>query len=283
MAVTTLPFFGSLRLVIVEVAFTKVDKLKKEKYIKLLESIPESTHLVLQVNDHLKWKRDTNGSWDQNWEILSTTHWLVKWFDMQKNTEIVDLALPDEKNMGSWIGTEAKRQGGLFDPDASRELVSHIGNDTGIASQEIAKLLMYVNFQRPVNSEDVLECVSEEGTADIYQMLDDLMDRQTKQAQSKMRRQLEHTPPEAVFNALVRRFRLLIQMREVLDTQKDPKSLISKGIFVNQINRFASAARTFSMPHLTRIYRRLLDMDIQAKTSQGDLETNLEMFVLELE
>ena len=44
MAVSTLPFFGSMRLVVVANAIAGVDKTKQEKLLKILDSTPETTH-----------------------------------------------------------------------------------------------------------------------------------------------------------------------------------------------------------------------------------------------
>lgn len=282
-AAITLPFFGSSRLVVVENALAKIDKNTQEKFLKLLDSTPESTHLVLQGEDHRKWRKDANGNWIQIWETLSATHWLIKWIEAHPNAEIIDLSLPKEKNMDVWVNVEAKRQGGAFEPEAARELARHTGNDTGIASQEIAKLMMYVDFKRPVNQTDVLECVSVEGSADVFVMLDELVEGKIPQAQSLMRRLLEDTPPEAILGAVVHRFRQLIQVREALDAREDLKVLVErKVLFGNQVGKYSSAARRFSMKQLEGIFARLLEMDVQAKTSVVDLETNLEMFVVEL-
>ena len=283
MAATTLPFFGSSRLLIVDAPLSKIDKPGQEKFIKLLDSTPESTHLVLLVEDHRKWRKDANGSWIQIWEALSSTHWLVKWMSAHPNAEIIDLSLPDEKNMDGWVTAEAKRQGGVFETDAARELARHTGNDTGIASQEISKLLTYVDFKRPVSHTDVIECVSVEGSADVFVMLDDLVEGRIPQAQSLMCRLLENTPPEAILGAVVHRFRQLIQVREALDAHEDLKLLVErKVLFGNQVGKYSSAARRFSRVQFKAIFSRLLEMDVQAKTSQVDLETNLEMFVVEL-
>ena len=282
-AATSLPFFGSNRLVVVENALARIDKNNQDKLTKLLESTPPSTHLVLQVEDHRKWRKDAGGNWIQVWETFSASHWLVKWLEAHENAEIIDLALPDEKSMDAWVNAEAKRQGGTFEADAARELARHTGNDTGIASQEIAKLLMFVDFKRPVAVNDVIECVSVEGSADVFLMLDDLVEGKIPQAQSLMRRLLEDTPPEAVMGALIHRFRQLIQVRETLDAREDPKVLVErKVLFGNQVGKYSTSARRFSLGQLKDIYARLLEMDVEAKTSQVDLETNLELFVAEL-
>jgi DNA polymerase III subunit delta len=282
-AFTTLPFFGSSRLVVVESALARIDKNNTEKFLKLLDATPESTHVVLQVEDHRKWRKDAGGSWIQIWETLSPSHWLVKWIEAHEHAEIIDLALPDEKNMDGWVNAEAKRQGGSFEAEAARELARHTGNDTGVASQEIAKLLMYVDFKRSVTVTDVIECVSVEGSADVFVMLDQLVEGKIQQAQSLMRRLLETTPPEAIFGAVVHRFRQLIQVREALDAREDLKLLVDKKvIFNNQVGAYSSAARRFTLKQLIGIHNRLLEMDVAAKTSAVDLESNLELFVVEL-
>jgi DNA polymerase III subunit delta len=283
LAVGTLPFFGINRLVILESALSKVDKAKQEKFLKIIETAPPSTHLVMIIEDHLKWRRDANGKWQQNWELLTPAHWLMKWMSGRPNAEIIDVPLPDDKSMEAWVVAEAKRQGGDFEPEAVRELIRHIGNDTGIASQEIGKLLMYVNFERSVNQTDVIEGVSVEGSADVFVMLDALMDGNAQQAQSLMHRLLGDTPPEVIFGSVVHRIRQLIQVREALDAREDLKSLVDKRVlFGNQVSKYTTAAWRFPLARLKKIYRRLLEIDVQSKTSQTDLETDLELLVVEL-
>lgn len=281
-SVSTLPFFGSSRLVIIDSAANKIDKTRQEKYAAILNSIPETTHLILTAEDHQKWKKDGN-NWTRIWETLTPTHWLVKALSEHPAAEIIDLALPEEKNMSAWIIAEAKIQGGQIEDDAAQELSRHIGNDTSIASQEIAKLLMYVDFKRQVTREDVMELVSDEGSTDVFKMLDHLMLGDARTAQAMMHRLLGDSQPEVILGAVIHRFRQLIQVREALDAGDDLKELTNKRvIFYKQMNDYSKAARRFNMHRLEDIYRRLLEMDLQAKTSQVDLATNLEMLILEV-
>jgi DNA polymerase III subunit delta len=269
--------------VVLDSLVIKDDKTRQERLLKILESMPCTTHLILIAPDHQKWRRDANGSWTKAWELLTPTNWLVKWFIANPSAEIIDLPLPDEKEMAAWITAEARRQGGSFEPVAAHELSMHVGNDTGIASQEIGKLLMYVDFQRPVNQKDVIEGVSVEGTTDVFTMLDELVTGKAQQAQSLMHRLLGDTPPEVVLGAVTHRFRQLIQVREALDAREDLKTLVNnKVIFANQVGKYSEAARRFPTQRLIAIYQRLLEIDVQAKTSQVDLETNLEMLVVEI-
>ena len=292
LAVTSLPFFGSNRLVIVANANALLEKKQQEKTTRVLESTPETTHLVLIVEDRTRWRKDERNNWQSYWDILNPDHWLINWADARDNVEILDSPLPEERKMPDWVMKEAKRQGGQISQDAAVELSRHTGCETSIASQEIAKLLMYVNYERAVSVDDVIECVSVEGSADTFKMLDHLMGGQKKEAQAMMHQLLEDAQPEMILGAVAHRFRQIIQVREALDSGSDVSALVkSRVIFNNQAGAFSQAARRYPMPRLKEIFARLLEMDVQNKmwddTSsldeiQVDLKTNLEMLVMEL-
>ena len=88
LAVTSLPFFGTNRLVVVSNAAALIEKPQQEKNARILDSAPESTHLVLIIEDRLKWRKDDAGKWQQYWELLNPEHWLVKWASAHENAEI---------------------------------------------------------------------------------------------------------------------------------------------------------------------------------------------------
>ena len=281
LAISTLPFFTGDRLVILENAIEKIDTARIDSYTAMLSALPPTTQLVLLVEDRQKWRKTAQG-WERVWETLTPTHWLVKWLCAQPKTEIVDLGLPDARQMDTWILNEAKRQGGKIEPAAANELTRHTANDTSIASQEIAKLLMYVNFQRAVTRQDVLELVSDEGAVDVFEMLDRLLEGKTSEAQGKLHRLLDNASPEVILGSFVHRFRQLILISEALESGGDIADLARKtGIFANKIENYRAAAQRIGMTKLEAMYKKLLEFDVQSKTSAADLSTNLELFILE--
>ena len=284
-AASTLPFFGGARWIIVDAALAKIDKAKTEKFIKLLDTLPPTNHLVLVIEDHPKWRKDADGKWMQVWETLHETHWLMKWVkEHRENTEVTAFPLPDERAMDAWVTAEVKRQGGSIEAEAAHEMTMHVGNETSIASQEITKLLTYVNFARAITAKDVIELVSAEGSADVFVMLDALMEGRAKEAQGLMHRLLEEEPPEVILGALSHRLRQLIQVREALDAREDLKVLVErKVIFSNQVGKYTNQARRFSMERLEALYHRLLEIDLKSKTTFGEMDTDLETLVLELQ
>ncbi len=282
LATSTLPFFGGSRLVIIDSAINKVDKNRVEAFTTMLASVPPTTTLVLIVEDQQKWRK-VEGDWTRVWDTLNLSHWLVQWCNAHPQARIVDLGLPDAKEMDTWIINETKRLGGKIEPAAAYELGRHTGTDTSIANQEIAKLLMYVDFQRPITREDVLELVSAEGSVDVFEMLDRLMEGRTRDAQAMMRSLLDDSPPEVVLGAVIHRVRQLIMLCEVMETGGDVRDQARRiGIFANKVEGYRNAARRIGMPGLEGIYRHLLEIDLQSKTSGDDLATNLELLVMKI-
>lgn len=281
-AISTLPFFGSSRLVIIDHAISKVDKHRVEAFTAMLSSVPPSTTLVLIVEDQQKWRKVDN-EWTRVWETLTPAHWLVQWCSAHPQAQIIDLGLPDAKEMDAWIVNEAKRQGGKIEPAAAYELSRHTGTDTSIASQEIAKLLTYVDFQRQITREDVLELVSAEGSANVFEMLDRLMEGKTRDAQSMMRRLLDDSPAEVILGAVIHRARQLLVLCEAMESGGDVREAARKtGVFGNKVEGYRNAARRIGMPGLEELYRHLLEIDVQSKTSGADLSTNLELLVMKI-
>jgi len=282
-AVTTLPFFGSQRLVVLDGLPARMDKAKQERLIKTLEGMPPSTILVMVIEDHRRWRKD-GSQWVQSWETINEGHWLGQWIDNRANVSVKALPLPEPREMDAWITKEAVGQGGKFSPDAAHELGQYVGNDTSIASQEIGKLLMYVNGKRSVAREDVVALVSDAGSSDVFTMLDAMLEGRGKEAQQMLHRLLDDTPPEVVMGAIVHRFRQLVQVRDALDAGDDLKKLVDQRIIFGgkQAEHAGSQARRLSMTRLKEIYHRLLELDIQSKTTATDLGVNLEILVVEL-
>lgn len=283
-ATATLPFFGGSRWIILDSALSKIDKSRTEKFTKLLENLPPTNHLVLVIEDHQRWRKDANGAWIQVWETLHSNHWLMQWTgDHRDQAEVLDFPLPDEKVMDAWVIAEVKRQGGAIEAEAAHEMTLHVGNETSVASQEIMKLLTFANYSRAITVKDIIELVSAEGSADVFVMLDAMVEGRTKQAQGLMHRLLEEEPAEVILGAVSHRFRQLIQVREALDGREDLRVLVErKVIFNNQTGKYTNQARRFSMAQLEAIYRRLLEIDLKSKTTFAEMDTDLETLVLEV-
>ncbi|HIE24976.1 MAG TPA: DNA polymerase III subunit delta [Anaerolineales bacterium] len=270
MAINAMPFLADRRLVFLKKPSPQYrGKNQRADFIKFLESVPESTVLVL--HEEMEGKK-------------AGKNWLVKW--AQKTKEIARAEaymLPKAWETGSWVARiqkEAQSQGGEIDSHAAARLAEMTGANTRQAAQEMTKLLTYVNFARPITLADVELVSVSTAQGDIFELVDALGNGKGKEAQAVLHHLLDEQDPFSIFGMVVRQFRLLLLTREVLDNRGNVQAELKQLPFVAK--KLASQARHFSIATLEAIYKRLLIIDEEAKTGKTNLDLSLDMLVVEL-
>ena len=283
-AALALPFLTERRLVVLEDVLRMVegaggDKIQAD-FINLLNKLPQTTALVLVVEDFQK-NRKEGGEWKTYWAKLNEKHWLTRWAeDAGSRALIVDCPLPTARNMANWIRKKAADLGGAFTSHAAAVLVDHVGNNTQRAVQEINKLLTYVNYARPVDDDDVRRLTVQEHQSDIFDMVDALGARDGQQAIELLHHILEDSEFGPVFGMVIRQFRLILQAREIMD-EGGSESDVSKKLGMHSFvaRKISGQTRHFSLAELEAIYQLLHEMDLAMKTGGMDGETALDVFI----
>ncbi len=289
-ATGSMPFLAERRIVVWEHPIPTPDEersMKKEarerlhtKLLGLLSGMPETTALVLLIEDERAW-RGGQTAWRQ-----MNDHWLMVWAHDPANrgkAYLKEFALPSPQQMPAWIIERAKKEkgpageAGLILPQAALALSERVGNDTRIAASEITKLLTYVNFKRPVEVEDVQQLTPQVDHEDIFALVDAMGRRDRALALKVFHHLLEDQDWLALFGMIVRQFRLLLLVREVMEAGGSPVQVIEqlRGEPFRVTSKFAAdklyqQARAFSLSGLEDIYRRLLALDEAIKTGQSD-------------
>lgn len=282
-AALAMPFLTERRLVIVEDALAPYNGPGKQKaredLLSLLDSLPQTTALVLLIPDSRSYKR---GEWV--WETLTKNHWLMKWVDSAKgHAYVYDCSLPTDAEMINWTRKKAVELGGSLSLDAAKVLAEYVGNNTQRATREIEKLLTYVAFQRPVDDDDVHRLTSQDQEGDIFGMVDALGSRDGKKAQRLLHILLEEGEVLQIFGMVTRQFRLLIQAREILDSggsEDGVRSQLNLHPWVAQ--KVTAQARQFSLPALDGIYQQLLKIDLGGKSGGMPVDLALDVLIARL-
>jgi len=269
-AVNAMPFLAKRRLVLLANPSAKYNNPSaRKKFLEFIEKAPETTRLVMYESIE---PRDVE------------KHWLIKW--AEKNEKLIQtraFMLPRLKEMAGWILNETKKQGGQIEPRAAEMLKDMVGVDTRQAGMEIAKLLAYVNWSRPVNSQDVEAVCVVTSQQSVFDFVDALANGNGKSAQHLLHRLLETEDEFSLWGMVVRQFRLMIQAREILDgrgNQNDVARALGVHPFVAE--KTTQQAGRFSIESLENIYHRLLNIDEGVKTSQVTLDLALDTLVVEL-
>jgi len=269
-AVNAMPFLAKRRLVYLANPSTKYNNAStRKKFFEYIEKAPDTTRIVMYESVE---PRDAE------------KHWLVKW--AEKNEKLMQtkaFMLPRLKEMTGWIVNETKKQEGQIEPRAAEMLKEMVGVDTRQAGMEIAKLLAYVNWARPVTSQDVEAVCSVTSQQSVFDFVDALSNGNGKVAQHLLHRLLETEDLFSLWGMVVRQFRLLIQAREILDG-RGSKDHVARALGIHPFvaEKTTQQAARFSIEALESIYRKLLKIDEGVKTSQMTLDLALDTLVVEL-
>ncbi|HEX5941108.1 MAG TPA: DNA polymerase III subunit delta [Anaerolineales bacterium] len=269
-AVNAMPFLAKRRLVLLQNPSSKYNNPNiRKKFFEFLEKAPDTTRLVMFESVEPK---------------EAEKHWLVKW--AEKNNKLMQakaFMLPRLKDMPGWIINETKNQGGKMDPRAAEMLKDMVGVDTRQAGMEIAKLLAYVNWARPVTAQDVEAVCIVTSQQSVFDFVDALANGNGKSAQHLLHRLLESEDEFALWGMVVRQFRLLIQAREILDARGNQNDVArALGVHPFVAEKTTQQAARFSIESLEYIYRKLLAIDEGVKTSQMTLDLAMDTLVVEL-
>lgn len=279
-AAYTLPFFtGTTRVVITNPIAKIQSRENQEKFIRLLEGLPETTLLILVIEDEY----ESYGS-KRGWQKMSASSWLGKWAAKARpGCAYKVYKLPEQSAMPEIICKEAERQGGRIAPAAAKELAERTGNDTYLASQEVAKLLLYVDFKRMVELEDVKQVAVSGGMARIFDMTDAAAYGNSREAIHLLHVLLNEEEPEYLFAMIIRQFRLLIQTRAVLDAGGNRQAVV-KAVRVTDFvaDKLLTQVRRFKAEDLAKIYHRLLEIDWETKVSATALDVALDELIVGL-
>lgn len=279
-AVNALPFLLKRRLVIFDDPLAKTTTAAAQRpLISLLQAIPTSTALLLLFPETLP---------DPQLDYAfrkKKRHWLLDWADENPQRAYAKaFLLPKGAAMTRWIQARAKTQGGQFSPEAASLLADLVGSDTQAAALDIDKLLLYVNFQRPVEPDDVDLLCTSIANADIFQMVDALGSGQSRTAQNLLAQLLEQQDALSLLGMIVRQFRLLLLTREALDAGLRGEGGVSAyaGVTPFVIKNIIPQAQNFRIQTLEAIYHRLLKIDEEIKTGQVEGDTALHLLIAAL-
>jgi DNA polymerase-3 subunit delta len=135
-----------------------------------------------------------------------------------------------------------------------------------------------VNYQRAIEVEDVETMSVPVFHEVIFALVDALALQEGKKASGLMHQFLEEEDPQFIMAMVVRQFRLLLQVREILDQGGNERDVHARLKLKNprQAASLASQARRFSMETLENVYRSLLDIDEAFKSGRIEVEVALE-------
>lgn len=277
----SMPFLTDRRLIIINnpLSFT-YNESNRDKLLSLLEDVPDYNAVALVEFSPLLTRRQKK---------KGEKHWLEEWVRKQADRGFIkEYLIESGPQMKGWIIKRVSSAGGQIDNDAANELASMVGDDTRFADQEILKLLTYVNYERPIEKEDVLLLTPMIQEGDIFELVDALGHQDKKTAMGVFHRLLADQDRMRIFSMIVRQFRFLLLAREILDNDGNEQDILRQltpnpfKIHPYVAKKIISQARKFSITQLETIYHLLLDIDQDMKSGKMAVDLSVDMLIADI-
>lgn len=246
-----LPFFGNMKLVVVRHA----DKLCREKEIEEYARSPvQSTCLVLfALEDNRK-----------------------------LNEHTVIFYHPYPAKVKEWIGRRLKEADKRISTEALYIFQEEVGNDLGVITTEMEKLLLFIGSKPRIEAEDVRSIVSHRNALNIWNLVDAVAEKKKENAMSAIKDLLaENVYMGGVIGMIGRQLRFMLQAKELMDTGCE-KDKIAKEIGYKPIQFIGKLIRQcgyFSTEELRDGFNHLAEAELCIKTSKMPVPVILEILV----
>jgi len=188
------------------------------------------------------------------------------------------------RDLHTWIAKRVAQKGGRITTEAVAALAAFVGENLRLLDQEIEKLLTYTGPEREIQKADVEALVPYAREARIFDLVDAIGQRQRETALRLLHQMLDDgTVPAYLMVMFARQFRMLLQARELLDGGAGKEAIVAAlKLHPFVADKVLLQARNFTLEHLERIYRRLLDADVAMKTGRAEETVVLDLLVVEL-
>ncbi len=189
-----------------------------------------------------------------------------------------------QKELVPWIEQHAISTGASISPAAANLLARFVGNDLWVMSSEVNKLALYT-AGRHIEEADVREVVSYAREANVFAMVDAILESRIGAAQQMLQQLLrEGELPAQLLVMLARQVRIIFQIREMRGRGMARAEIQSRlGLTSDYVLRKAwDQAEKYSPRRIRDVYHRLLEADISIKTGRYDGELAIDILVAEM-
>ena len=277
----TAPFLSERRLVIIEGLLERFEPKSRssgqkklapvtnqQNECKLLTAgisqIPDSTVLVL-----------IDGR-------LSSKNPLLK--ALSARAEVKAFPLLKDAGLRRWIQRRVAGEGGSISPAAVDLLAKLVGSNLWIMRSEISKLVLFTSGRR-IEEEDVTRVVSYAQEANVFAMVDAILEFKAGIAEQSLHQLLERgAPPAYLLVMLLRQVEMMVRAKELGSQGRSEAEIRDKLGLTSEfaLRKTLEQAGRYSIPRLKETYHRLLETDLSIKTGKYGGELALNILIAEL-
>jgi len=183
-----------------------------------------------------------------------------------------------------WIGQRVAEEGGSISPQAAGLLARLVGGNLWLMANEINKLVLLTSGRR-IEEEDVSLVVSHGQEANIFAMVDAILESRARVAEQLLQQLLQKgAAPAYIMVMLSRQVQMIVRAKELINQRKSEGEIQGKLGLTSEfaLRRTLEQAAGYSPQRLKEIYHKLLQTDLAIKTGKYDGELALTILVAEL-
>jgi DNA polymerase-3 subunit delta len=260
------PFLAERRMVIVN------DLLKSQKAGKerdelraYLERVPKTCDLVFVESE----------DFDKRGAVFTY---------LKKSADTREFLPKEGPELLRWLADRARQIDIKLEPAAAQRLISFVGGESRALVNELDKLASFVGRGGRVTPREIDLMVQDGQEQNLFAFIDELSARRRGAALQSLRRLFEDGQAGTyILFMIARQVRILLGVKDLANQRMRPDDIAAKlGQKPFVVRKAIDQARAFSDAELARLHDRVLDLDHASKTGRMEVETGLEVLVVEL-
>lgn len=264
-AMDTLPFLGEKRVVVLKgfEIFASKNSTKAEQLMIALESLPLTTVLFIVEEDV-----------DKRTKLFKKLNSIGKCYEFKRLSE---------EELIQYIADQLGKQDKMIEKSVAKHFVHSVGFDLATVHNELEKLVAYSRDTQIISVQAIdLVCIKSVENR-IFELVDCMGSSRRQHAL-----QLYHDltvlkePPTRILFMITRQFRLILQMKLLLEKGTDRKeiaSILKIPPFV--LDKNIRQARNFTLPQLKQALRECLEAEVAMKTGKMDINLGIELLIIQ--
>ncbi|OCS88510.1 DNA polymerase III subunit delta [Caryophanon tenue] len=202
---------------------------------------------------------------------------------LKQHAVLLEAQVPKEQDLAIWIQHEIRAQQGQITEDAIGKLMEMVGTNMLQMRMEIEKLLLFVGPDAVIQVEDVENLVAKTLEHDAFKMLNAYLARDVATAVTiyhELLRQKEE--PIMLVGLLASNIRTMNNVYYLQKKGYHPQQIAKQlKIHPYRVKLMVENRQRPSEERLLKALHRLADVDLKLKTTGGNRERHLELFLIQ--
>lgn len=200
---------------------------------------------------------------------------------LRGSTQVEEYNLPTEDELPGYIQSLAKREGMTVDREAARLLALAVADDPNRLEPELGKLMAYKLEDPRITERDVRLLVEVPLDVAVWDLTDAMFRHDARASVQALRSLLERgQAPQQVMGAIASQYRNLVAAEEYRGSAPD-RLASATGMKPFSARKALGALRNFQRGEPQRVLRALCELDERVKTGRAELESALELLIVE--